>query len=245
MERIQIFIRNHPFLIVAGIIILSVGGYLWNFHDGISDSNSDWGTFGDFFNGVSGPLIGIIGVVLTYTIINNQTRESNQSEFKFIFELLFNATEREIEKIHFKKGRKTFQGRKAIEMMNHEIKGLVKFSIEKGNIPKITEAVKHCFTATRKDANYSFSTYINNIHNTLKAIDSNCNEEHKRTYATLLRMNMDTNQIIFLLYNGLGNSDYTEFKQLLQKFTILQAIQGDARVDSAIKDLYETKAFKE
>ena len=104
LSKIQNSFREHPFSVVFTILIVVLGVYFMNFSKGISSDNADWGTFGDFINGATAPIIGIIGVVLTYTILNNQNKESSQSEFKFMFEMMFNSSETQIEKITFKLG---------------------------------------------------------------------------------------------------------------------------------------------
>jgi hypothetical protein len=189
-------------------------------------------------------VIGIIGVVLTYTILNNQNKESSQSEFKFMFEMMFSSSEKQIEKISFKKGRTTYTGRKAIEFLNNHIKGLIDFHINSG-VTATDDAVRSAFTSALSDAKDSFTPYMKNIHNCLKIIDMYCNEEHKKIYANLLRAHMSKSEMIFLLYNGVGKAEFSEFKKRIEDYTMLQDIYTDTRVIQSIKDLYLKKAYTE
>lgn len=242
LSKIQNTFREHPFSVVFTILIVVLGVYFMNFSKGISSDNADWGTFGDFINGATAPIIGIIGVVLTYTILNNQNKESSQAEFKFMFEMMFNSSETQIEKITFKKGKTTYTGRKAIEYLNGHIKGLIDFNIKTG-VNGIDDAVRAAFTSALSDADDSFTPYMKNIHNCLKIIDLYCNDQHKKTYANLLRAHLSKSEMIFLLYNGVGKTEFSEFKRRIENYTMLQDIYTDTRVIQDVKNLYNSKAF--
>lgn len=239
LDMVQVFIRRNPFLIVLVLIVILVIFYLLNFRFGISKLNSDWGAFGDYFNGVSAPFIGIIGIVLTFTIINNQTRESKQSEFKFIFELIYTSLDREIEKIVFKKGKKNYKGHRAILMINNHMNGIIDFNINNRQITDINEVVRFSFTTIQRDCNYTFATYMKNIHNCLKIIDQQCNDEHKETYIHLVKAGLSKNQVAFFLYNGIGKPEFIDFKERLERFKILEGIRNDLMIREEVKGLYK------
>jgi hypothetical protein len=236
------FVRDYAIAIVFSCLVLFTVSYLFEFHNGFSSDQTHWGTFGDYINGITAPIIGVIGVVLTYTILNNQNKESSQSEFKFMFEILFNSTEKQIEKISFKKGRKTYVGRDAIKMLNNHISGLIVYNLKSKGID---EAVKTAFNIALEDAGYSFPAYMKNLHNCLKIIDNHCSENHKTTYAHLIRANMNSQEMIFLLYNGVGKLDFLGFKQRIEKFSMLQDIARDTSIRDDVKSLYAAKAYKD
>lgn len=241
-SKIHTTLKEHPFAVVFTILLIALTFYFLNFSDRISNDNADWGTFGDFINGATAPVIGIIGVVLTYTILNNQNKESSQAEFKFMFEMMFSSSEKQIEKISFKKGRITYTGRQAIEILNKHIKGLIDFHLKSG-VTGTDDAVRSAFISALSDANDTFTPYMKNIHNCLKIIDLHCDEKHKKTYANLLRANMSKSEMIFLLYNGVGKLEFVEFKRRIENYTMLQDIINDNRVIQPVKDLYVRRAY--
>lgn len=239
---VEKFIINYAIIIVFFCLITFVVLYLTYFNYNFSKDQTHWGAFGDYINGITAPIVGVIGVVLTFTILNNQNNESSQAEFKFMFEVLFQSSEKQIEKINFKKGKKIYNGLKAIEMLNNHIAGLIKYNLRNKSID---EAVKMAFSAALEDANYSFPAYMKNLHNTLKVIDNHCRAEHKMTYAHLVRANMNSHEIIFLLYNGIGKDDFSGFKGRIEKFSMLQEIYYDSSIRQDVKDLYDPKAYKD
>jgi len=65
------------FILVAALIIgvLVFGVYFANFNNGLSDSQADWGAFGDFIGGVLNPLFGFLtlfALILTLILQNRQ-----------------------------------------------------------------------------------------------------------------------------------------------------------------------------
>jgi hypothetical protein len=64
-------------LLVALIIILFViiGLYVFEFNGGISNSQTTWGEFGDFFGGIAGSLISLFAVILLFVTYRLQKEE--------------------------------------------------------------------------------------------------------------------------------------------------------------------------
>jgi len=63
--------------IIIGLFLVPLIVYLINFHSHpISDNPTDWGTFGDYIGGLSGAMIAIAGIVITYEF--NQTSLKKQ-----------------------------------------------------------------------------------------------------------------------------------------------------------------------
>lgn len=51
------FARKHPVGVVCIIVLIVLGFYFVNFHNGLSKGNGDWGTFGDYVGGILNPVI--------------------------------------------------------------------------------------------------------------------------------------------------------------------------------------------
>jgi len=243
MEKIQTFITKNSLSIGFSFITLCFISYLANFNKELSILNSDWGSFGSYIGGITSPIIGIIGIVLTYSILNNQNKESHQTEFRYMFEVLFEATEDKINIIHFKKGRKDYKGNQAIRILNREFASMITFIKQNNPNKNIVDVAYEAFDTIHKDANGSFSPYCKNIHNCLKIIDNVCDSSHKKTYANLLRAQLSKDHMTFLLYNGIGSYDFSNFKKRLEKYTMFQDIENIPDISQDIKNLYNSKAY--
>ena len=245
MKRFQDIITKNSFFIAFLFIALGLIGYGINFKGSLSTSNSDWGSFGSYLAGVTSPILGIIGIVLTYSILNNQNKESRQSEFKFMFQMLYKSLDDKKKEITIKKGRKVYSGKEAIKYLNVDFQSLITFNKGRNSNTPTIELASSAFWSVSDDVNVkgSFATYMKNVHNCLKVIDCFCELEHRKTYADLLRAQMDTDDMIFLLYNGVGSSKFSDFKERLEKYTMLQDIANITSVDSDIKELYSSKAY--
>ncbi|MGY9355586.1 putative phage abortive infection protein [Citrobacter braakii] len=62
-------------LIALASILVVVGLYAYNFHGPLSASNSDWGTFGDYFGGVLNPFFGFLSLMAILATIALQSAE--------------------------------------------------------------------------------------------------------------------------------------------------------------------------
>lgn len=59
---------NYKPLLLSICFLISVWGvYFWQFHGGLSGSQGDWGTFGDFTGGVVNPLLNFITIYILIT----------------------------------------------------------------------------------------------------------------------------------------------------------------------------------
>lgn len=245
MRKFQLFITENSFLIGLSFVAFSIIGYLLNFIGHPSSNNSDWGDFGSYLEGITSPFIGIIGIVLTYNILNNQNKESRQSEFKNMFQILFDSLEEKKDLISIKKGRKTYTNKQAIKFINNDLNKLITYLKKKDNSRKIEDIVYEAFWSVFDDIDGSSAIYMKNMHNCLKIIDNYCINTHKITYAHLLRAQMDSDEMVFLLYNGVASSDFKNFKNRIEKYTMLQDIKHIKTIDLEVKKLYDNKAFEE
>jgi hypothetical protein len=236
---------NNSFLICFIFTILCVAGYIINFIGHISDNNSDWGTFGDYIGGITSPIIGIIGVILTFAILNNQNRESRQAEFKYMFQILFDSLEDRKELISIKKKRVTYRNKEALKRINIDLGTIVKSLRQRNPNRNIQEIANEAFWSIYDDIDGTSASYMKNLHNCLKVIDTYCNDSHKKTYADLLRAQMDTEDMIFLLYNGIGSADFANFKLRIERYTMLQDIRNNTSISEDIKGLYSNTAYED
>lgn len=57
------------------LFFITLGAYVLNFHEGISENNADWGTFGDFMGGTLNPLFALLTLFAIICTIKIQTEE--------------------------------------------------------------------------------------------------------------------------------------------------------------------------
>jgi len=57
------------------LFIITLGVYFFNFHDGISQDHTEWGTFGDFMGGTLNPIFAIFSLAAILYTIKIQTEE--------------------------------------------------------------------------------------------------------------------------------------------------------------------------
>lgn len=217
--------------------------YFSHFNDDYSKENGDWGTFGDFLGGSLSPLIGIISIILTYNIINNQTIESKQTEFKNMFQILFDSiSEKEI--IIERKGRPNLSGKKALFRINKDIESVYKSQKKNNSTENPIELFEKSFWSVYDDIKGSSSPYMKVLHNCLKAIDEHCIEERQETYSSLLRAQLHPDELIFIFYNAIASDDFKNFKSRIEKYSILKDIAG-YELPPELKELYNPSAFEE
>lgn len=235
------------------LIIIAYGfllfEYFSHFHSGYSDNNGDWGTFGDFLGGSLSPLIGIISIFLTYNIIKSQTQESKQSEFKNIFQILFDSIADNKKIIEIDKRGIKLSGQKALFRINKDIESVYKSEKRKRANVKVQsiELFQRSFWSVYNDINGSSSPYMKVLHNCLKAIDNHCLAERQETYSSLLRAQLHKDELVFIFYNAIASDEFHDFKCRIEKYSILKDIaeyEFPQELDE-FRELYEERAFVE
>jgi len=236
--------RYWAIVLVILIYALLLYKYFSHFNTGYSEHNGDWGAFGDFLGGSLSPLIGIISIILTYNIINNQTIESRQTEFKNMFQILFDSIS-EKETIIERKGRpKNLSGKKALFRINKDIESVYKSEKNKNPTGNTIELFEKSFWSVYDDIKGSSSPYMKVMHNCLKAIDKHCIEERQETYSSLLRAQLHPDELIFIFYNAIASDNFKNFKSRIEKYSILKDI-ASYELPQELKNLYDLSAFEE
>jgi len=231
--------------IIIVLLVYSILLYLYfnKFHSNLSNDNGKWGTFGDFLGGSLSPLIGVISIVLTYNIINNQNEENRQSEFKYMFEILFDSIDQKREVIE-RKVRTVLNGKKALKRINKDIISVYEFQKKNNPTQKDLDSFRVAFWSVYDDIDASSSPYMKVLHNCLKSIDKNCAEERQEQYSSLLRAQLHADELIFIFYNAIASDDFSNFKKRIEKYSLLKEISGYP-LPMELKSYYEGKAFEE
>lgn len=217
--------------------------YFSHFSEGYSETNDDWGTFGDFLGGSLSPLVGIISIILTYNIINNQSIENKQAEFKNIFQILFDSINDKIEIIE-RKGRPNLSGKKALFRINKDIESVYKSEKRKNPNTNAIDLFKKSFWSVYDDIKGSSSPCMKVLHNCLKAIDKHCIVERQEAYSSLLRAQLHPDELVFIFYNAIASDDFKNFKSRIEKYSILKDVY-DYKFPEELRELYKLTAFEE
>lgn len=230
---------SYLFLILVCYIVLLVF-YFSNIFSQDTQIKANWGTFGDFMGGSLSPIIGLVSILLTYRIINNQILQDKQTEFKYMFEILFAAIPQKKEYIILRK----LKGNEALKKINKDIESvyakLHQEQVSAGPKSNVNEAWESVY----EDIGGSSGPFMKNLHNCLKIIDKHCIDVHKKVYADLLRAQLSEEELIFIFYNGIAHQDFGGFKDRIERYSILKDVRNYG-FDHQLKVLYSAQAFED
>lgn len=243
------FKRYWPLILIIVIYLIFLVIYFINFNKGFSPTIAEWGAFGDFLGGSLSPLIGIVTIILTYSIIVHQFNESQQGEFKNIFQIFFDSIPSKQTIIEIKKKNVKLSGQEAIFRINKDIEAVFKSEKNKPHNSKLSDkqiltlAVK----SVNKDINGTASPYINVLNNCLNAIENHCLEEHKKVYCSMVRSQLHKDELIFIFYNSIASEELKNLKNSIEKNCFLQDLKNhDFPIGlEGLKALYNRNAFYE
>lgn len=267
-----VFLKEHAFaisttavLILAFIVYYS---YASSFYIPNKDVNpdesaflSELGVFGDFFNGISAPFLGLIGIALTlitiYAQSQNQLKQSQnqldqavlqqESTFVSIFNNMVSEYRNSQRDIFMKKGRNQVFGKKVFEVLNSELKGV--YSKELLDNPQRGEAslssgelAKRAIDSIHVDRRTCYEQHMKLVYNILKYIDKKCcGEDDKKLYAGIFRSFIPIEEEKFIFYEALK---FEKFKRLLEAYSMMHDL--DVTKDLIVTEhssLYDQKAF--
>lgn len=274
-----VFFKKHIFAISTTAVLILVFfvyySYVSSFYIPNKDVNpdesvflSELGVFGDFFNGVSAPFLGLVGIALTlitiYAQSQNQLKQSEhqlqQSEiqlkqtylqqeatFVSVFNNMVNEYRNSQRDIYLKKGKNEYKGRKVFEVLNYELKGV--YTKELLDNPMRGDAVlsdndlaKRAVDTIHIDRRDCYEQHLKLLYNILKYIDRKCySEEEQKLYAGILRSFIPVEEEKFIFYEALK---FEKFKKLLERHSMMHDI--DATKDLIVSShysLYDQKAF--
>jgi hypothetical protein len=266
------FFKKHTFAVSVTAVLIFVFfvyySYVSSFYIPNKDVNSEGaaflselGVFGDFFNGVSAPFLGLIGIALTlitiYAQSQNQLEQSEkqleqaklqqESTFVSIFNNMVSEYRNSQRDIFMKKGRNQVLGRKVFEILNFELKGF--YSKELLDNPRRGDArlsnndlAKRAVDDLHEDRRTCYEQHMKLIYNILKYIDRKCyNEDDKKLYAGIFRSFIPLEEEKFIFYEALK---FEKFKNLLEKYSMMHDL--DTMNDLIVREhssLYDQRAF--
>lgn len=185
---------------------------------------TELGPFGDFFGGVTNPVIGAIGfIALTITIImqTKQNNETAKQNFESSFYNLLNLQNNIIENLEFNESRARLSFTK---FLTENSKVLYPCATYSKNV-KIKKSSAYIFYKNfNSENNDRFGHYFRNLYRILKMIDdSKYAYETKKNLARVLRAQLSMDELTVLFLNCLpGICDEGEFASLLIEYQMLE-----------------------
>lgn len=185
-------------VIICFIVLIIVGFYFYNFHNGLSKDNGVWGTFGDYVGGILNPIIAAFAFYLIA-----KTYELQKTELEETRKLLINQTElaaltswinSNLLEIEFLQSRKSVLWKEINDFLNDEKKLLeikqLRFDLMRPQ-PRIeddenkamleeTQIYDHkceCYSSLIKE--YEIDHLIDDVHDSDEKIKSLLNENDK------------------------------------------------------------------
>lgn len=263
LKQIGMFLKKHVFAISTIIVLIIVFriyyGYVSSFY--IPNKNVDlegtaflneMGVFGDFFNGVSAPFLGFIGVTLTLITIYAQSQnqlEQAKLQQESTFVSIFNNMVSEYRasqlgmKVEKKKKRNQsviIEGKETFKVLNDEFKsvyaGLNKLLPTSQGLEKMAAEKLHI------DRRLCYEQHLKLLYNILKYIDQKCCEKDKNLYAGILRSFIPVEEEKFIYYEALQD-EFEKFKKLLEKYSMMHDIKENDLIKPSHVNLYNPKAF--
>lgn len=241
-------------MILAGVILLFIGCLPYIFTQLSSDKvnlcNWEWlknidftntGQIGDTLGGIMGPFIAMVAAILTYLAFwiqykaNEQQREdialerfesnlfqmiSHQEEITNNLSLSIYSDSGDLEKV--KSGRAIFEYLYNERMWNWH-KG-IRHTISEYGIEKIQEdntiwCLDHYFRHL-----YRIFKYINDA-NVFRGDSKGSKHERQCEYAAIVRSMLSQYELLLLFYNCLAFKENKPFKQLIEKYAVLNNLR--------------------
>ena len=220
-------------LIVLILAILFV--YFCTFHYGLSNSNADFGTFGDYFGGTIGAIMSLISVVLIYITYreqvefsNTQFAQANKLAFHQNFFSLLNVqrdiiksfeirltdpieTDKEVE----------YKGYAAIVKLDSDLKSsMSQFSyesdLENWDFEHIREKVNILYREVIEAyGDLTLGHYFRHLYHLLSFIDKNAVDD-KKQYYDFVQSQMSNEELMLLFYDALSDYGYPKMYNLIK-----------------------------
>ncbi len=258
MKKIHDFCADNTFLIAFIAILVVIAAYVFNFHaHNFSESNGDWGTFGDFFGGTLNPLLSFLALIILLRTFSMQKTELDlqREELKDTKELLRLQTQTQIKQ----RFESTFFA--LLNVHNQILRDLPDNSLANTHHHVLNSKASLIKAQERlKLDQFSFCHYFRILYQLLSFVDKSQNED-KKLYSNMIRALLTDKVLRLLLIYCCGEDDEQKhYKSLIERYAIFEnasfkkdlGVEGEkiivlAGVEiSAIyeaKNLYDPKAF--
>lgn len=199
------------------------------------------GTLGDFFGGITNPIIGALGSIALITTISlqiNQNKQNTRQSFETSIFNLITLHNNIIDNLSFNesKSRICFS-----DFLDEFSEPLRKMTRSKTMLPDERFSVARYFYENfNSQSNGYFGHYFRNLYRILKTIDSHSDsDEIKVNYSRILRAQLSMDELTLIFINCLpGVCDDGKFAKLIIKYEILEHLSiSSLSTSSSLTDL--------
>lgn len=224
------------------LAITVVSFYLYRFDGGFSDSQADWGVFGDFIGGVLNPVFGFLALIALLMTISLQATElrltrkelKNSSEalhsqnetltlqsFESSFFQMLRLHNDIVNSMDFVRGGGdkqvvTTSGRDCFPVMR---KRLVSRYLAKKSISDDRERAEEAYVQTYEQLQVELAHYFRYLYNIFKFIH-NSSVNDKRFYSNLIRAQLSNHELVILFYNCISKYGKERFLPLAIEYSL-------------------------
>lgn len=249
------------FLLIAVFAIAVVLlAYLARFHDGFSDSQADWGQFGDYIGGVLNPIFAFLSFIILVMALVFQSRELHASiselkeSTKALNEQRAVLEKQTFENTYFQMLRRVSEIVDATKAVNtnklgqdafkHFADGLAHKSRNQNHDEK---SVRNVYGSVVKSESASLGHYFRTLYHVFTFVDrSTLSDSDKIIYANIARAQLSDYELVVLFYNCTIGEGEEGFKPLIEKYGLLKHLRpnllGDPRLKNELR-LFEPTAF--
>jgi len=233
----------------------------------INSTFADLGTVGDWFGGLSTPLIGLSSFILVYLAFRLQVEQNKQQRIEFVKQNKILSLQR-FENSFFQLltfHNKIVQTLPREEDLNREyfhtvyLMMLHNLGEIKRNAKSLSKEMTSSLPYKESVAIDNYSTvfnkeqallghYFRHLYHIVKYIHKSnlIDEEEKKHYAALLRAHLSSYELVLLLYNCLVESlGYPKFKYLADKYDLLHNMNRNLLLDPSDFEVFQSKLLEE
>ena len=222
---------------------------------------TETGQIGDTIGGIMGPFVAIAAAGLTFIAFWVQYKANIQQRYDIalerfesnLFEMIH--IQQEITNALFVENKdsddfplSSAKGRDVFEFVYHKVKDLIEFPDEEGKYTLYQSL--HMWPDVKMHLDkvkvmWSLDHYFRHLYRIFKYIDETdvelVNDKRKYEYASIVRATLSQYELILLFYNGFS---HPKFKELIEKYTLLNNIRPELLADAYERSLYKSKMLR-
>lgn len=219
--------------IIIGLISISI--YFFQFNNGISNTQADFGIFGDYIGGILGTLLSILSVVFIYLTYKkqvqfseNQSKQTIHQQFEFsFFSLLSNH-----HSILMALKKENITDYEYIKMTSNELKiRLSDFEydiqfIKESNRVRVKERISNSYEEIFNLFGQELGHYFRNMYHMMKYIqEAQISKKEKKKYFDLIQAQMSNDELYLLFYNAISNYGNEKLYPLIIEYSFLENLK--------------------
>ena len=254
-------------IVSAVCIIIVISTYIKYFPGPISFDNQKWGTFGDFIGGTLNPILSFLSfIALLITIIlqskelslstkeltNSATalKEQNESIKIQIFENTFfqmiglhNDIVNSIDITIQNQTHTIVQGRDCFKYL-YKNKFVPLYNNEKTLAPESQESeiISSSYSIFINNNQSEVGHYFRTLLNTISVVDE-AEIVNKEKFINIVKAQMSSYEIILLFYNCLYPYGLTQYKPIVEKYSLLENINSSLLISKDHFQLFSLNAY--